>query len=347
LTVENMNSRHQSGLTLIELMVALAIGAFLMIGAITVFMQSRATFRITESLSRLQENARFALDAIEPDIRMAHYWGLTARTYLIVGYSPANPSALRRTPTDPAAPGMTHPCGTNWAVNLNEAVEGSNGSDPWPWECAAHAGTGPPAENSDTLVVRRVSEDPAAPAANQISIQSTRSQPGQIFVGATVPGGYSDATSATHRLIVNGYYVNQGGLVETPSLRRKLLRTFGAGIVDDEEVMPGVEDMQVQFGVDTDEPGTATRPNPNRGSVDRFVNPDDPLIDPTDIAFNPDAEILAVRVWLLVRAERTERGFTDTTNYVYADRDVGPFNDGFRRMLVSKTIYLRNARPAS
>ena len=37
-------------MTLIELMVALAIGAFLMIGAITVFMQSRTTFRVTESL---------------------------------------------------------------------------------------------------------------------------------------------------------------------------------------------------------------------------------------------------------------------------------------------------------
>ena len=33
-------------------MVALAIGAFLMIGAITVFMQSRTTFRLTESIAR-------------------------------------------------------------------------------------------------------------------------------------------------------------------------------------------------------------------------------------------------------------------------------------------------------
>ena len=40
-------------------------------------------------------------------------------------------------------------------------------------------------------------------------------------------------------------------------------------------------------------------------------------------------------------------GFQDTTNYEYADQDVGPFNDAFRRVVVSKTVYLRNARPAS
>ena len=60
-------------MTLIELLVALAIGTFLMIGAVTVFMQGRAAFRVIESLARLQENGRFALDALERDIRMAQY----------------------------------------------------------------------------------------------------------------------------------------------------------------------------------------------------------------------------------------------------------------------------------
>jgi hypothetical protein len=83
----------------------------------------------------------------------------------------------------------------------------------------------------------------------------------------------------------------------------------------------------------------------NSGSIDRYVDINDPLVDPADAAFNPDAVVLAVRIWVRVRAERAENGFTDTTNYVYADQDVGPFNDNFRRIVVSKTIYLRNARP--
>jgi len=103
--------------------------------------------------------------------------------------------------------------------------------------------------------------------------------------------------------------------------------------------------MQIQFGIDTDVPGTPVAPNPNRGSIDRYVNPNDPIIDPTNAGFNPNAEILAVRVWLLMRSERVEQGLNDPTTYNYADRVYGTFTDGFRRLLVSKTIYVRNARP--
>src|SRR5689334_6383420 len=125
-----MNRRQQIGMTLIELMVALAIGAFLMLGAITVFMQSRTAFRVTENMSRLQENARFALDSMEPDIRMAHFWGLTPRTYLIQG---------RAAPT--AAPGLgPTTCGNNWTINLNESVQGTNNT--YSWACAVSTASG-------------------------------------------------------------------------------------------------------------------------------------------------------------------------------------------------------------
>ena len=309
-------------MTLIELMVALAIGAFLMIGAMTVFMQSRTTFRVTESVSRLQETARFAIDALEPEIRMAQYWGLVSRSELILN---------RRTPVDPAGIGPAT-CGNNWTINLVQAVQGTNNA--YNWACA---GTGTVEPNSDTLVVRRASDDVVAPAANQLSIVSSRYN-GTLFNTAAIPAGYPAATSEVHRLMVSGYYVRQATAVTQPALRRKVLGTNG--LITDEEVIAGVEDMQVQFGVDMDPPGGL-----NRGSVDRYVNPNDPIIDPTNAAFVPTAEILAVRIWLRVRAERPENGFTDTTNYVYADQNVGPFNDQFRRVLVSKTIYLRNNRP--
>jgi type IV pilus assembly protein PilW len=331
-----MQTTHrQSGLTLIELMVALAIGSFLMIGAITVFMQSRTTFRVTESLARLQENARYALDAIEPDIRMAHYWGLTPRSYLITN---------RAAPTDPAGPGP-NTCGNNWTINLNEAVQGSNNGPGFLVACPATLG--PASPTSDTLVVRRVTEDtaPLPLTANTMYIQSTRTGlGGRIFVGTTIPSDFDPATSETHRLVTDGYFVSRSSSVpNVPSLRMKTLTATGT--IQEQEVVPGVEDMQVQFGIDTDAPGTPTALNPNRGSIDRYVNTNDPIITPGAAGFNPDAEVLAVRIWLRVRAERPENGFTDTNVYTYADQVVGPFNDGFRRMVVSKTIYIRNARP--
>jgi type IV pilus assembly protein PilW len=324
-------NRRQHGMTLIELMVALAIGAFLMIGAITVFVQSRMTFRVTESVSRLQENARFALDSLEPDIRMAHYWGLTSRTYMVQG---------RLSPEDAASIGNQE-CAVNWAINLDEAVEGTNND--YTWDCDAQ---GTAQANSDTLVVRRASEDPVTGAltAGGLYIQSSRAQLSQLFEGTIVPGGFSAATSATHRLLASLYYVDETSSVAgMPSLRRKWLENDGD--LADEELVVGVEDMQIEFGIDSDVPGTAVTPNPNRGSIDRYVNPDDPLIDPTHADFDANAEVLAVRIWLRLRGERVENGLTDATEYEYADQDFGAFDDGLRRVLVSKTIYLRNARP--
>ena len=315
-----------AGMTLIELMVALAIGMFLMLGAVTVFVQGRMTFRVTETMSRLQENARFALDAIEPDIRMAHYWGLTTRSNKVQG---------RAEQTAAASPIGPHTCGTNWHLDLNRAVEVSNGA--YTWGCAANGGF---QANTDTLVIRRATQNTVVPAAGWVQIQSARFQDSLIFTGAALPAGYVAATSQTHRLLVNGYYVSSTSTLgnTVPSLRRK---TLGAGpAITDEEVLPGVEDMQIQLGVDTDPVGAA-----NRGSIDRYVNADDPILDPTNAAFLPEAEVLAVRVWLRVRSEREEVGYEDALPYVYADRNVPAFNDGFRRVVVSKTIYLRNARP--
>ena len=330
----NYNGRRRyAGMTLIELMVALAIGSFLMIGAITVFMQSRTTFRVNESVARLQENARFVLDAIEPDIRMGHYFGLTTRS---------NRIQRSAAPDDPLEFAVGGDCDTNWSVNLRAEVEGTNNG--YGWLCAAFGAAQPTA---DTLVIRRVAEDPeAAPAANTLYLQTARFQDGRIFVGPGVPPGYLPATSQTHRLVTNGYYVSLNSALDTaattvPSLRMKTLVGGAGGVrVIDQEVLPGVEDMQIQFGVDTDILEAA-----NRGSIDRYVNPGDPIFDDTSGFFIPTAEILSVRIWLRIRAEQLEQGFTDTTNYVYADQDVGPFNDAFRRVLVSKTIYLRNARP--
>jgi type IV pilus assembly protein PilW len=316
----------QSGMTLIELMVALAIGMFLMIGAMTVFMQSRTTFRVTESISRLQENARFALEALESDVRMAQYWGFVSRGELILG---------RRDPTQPPGIGPAT-CGQNWTINLNQAVQGTNNS--YNWACAGQA---PVEVNSDTLVVRHVGDDLVTPPnlAGQLAVVTSRYN-GTVFNTAAIPGGYDVAGgfAQVHRLMVNGYYVRRAAGTVPPALRRKTLQTDGT--IGDEEVMSGVEDLQVQFGIDTDPPGAV-----NRGSVDRYVNPDNPIIDPTNAAFDPNVEILAVRVWLRIRAERPENGFVDQTNYVYADQNVPAIGDSFRRVLVSKTIYLRNTRP--
>ena len=324
---------RDGGMTLIELMVALGIGSFLMIGALTVFMQSRTTFRVNESIARLQENARYVFDVMEPDIRMAHYWGLRTRAFVIDG---------RADDDVPLTVGVPADCGADWLIDLDQAVESSNND--YDFTCAAF-GTDGEVATADTLVVRRANPDITAAAADRLQIQSSRSDNSALFIGTTLPAGFLAGTSETHQLIVNGYYVSQNSTLDfggnaVPSLRRKSL--IAGPAIEDQEVLPGVEDMQIQFGVDTDPVDGI-----ERGVVDRYVNPDDPILDPADAAFNDDAEILSVRIWLRLRADRSEIGLPADNGFTYADQVVGPINDGFRHIVVSRTIYLRNARPAS
>ena len=333
----NYNSlRTAAGVSLVEVMITLVVSSFIVLGTITVFMQSRTTFRVNESVSRLQENARFALDVIGRDIRMAGYYGLTSRSELIGNGA---------TPLDaiPAGLAVDGDCGQNWSINLTAIADGTNNS--YDWDCDAF-GTGAQL-NADTLVVRRATEDPITILQpGTLYLQSARFRDSRLFTGTVFPNGFAAVASQAHELVVNGYYVSQNSTFldepgnPMPSLRVKSLATgpLGPQIVD-QELMPGVEDLQVQFGVDTDDEG-----DPNRGSIDRYVNPGDPIITPGNPAFLRDTQILAVRIWLRIRAERPENGFIDDRGYDYADRSVAAPNDQIRRLVVSKTIFLRNAR---
>jgi prepilin-type N-terminal cleavage/methylation domain-containing protein len=324
-----------AGFTLIELMTALAVGSFLVIGATTIYLQGRRSFSDNEAISRLHEDARYALAAIEPDIRMASFYGQQARADLIQG------SAGPLDPIDGAF--VTAPsCGDNWAVDLAQPVAGTNNG--YAWACAPTIGAA--RAGADTLVIRRAAEDPETGALdpNTIYLHSTRTLLNALFRGsAGVPFTTVLGTETTHELVTHGYYISTQSDNDTtvPSLRRWRLAS-GPSLMD-EEILSGVEDMQIELGVDTDPLGIATR-----GSVNQYVAADAAILDPADPAFNPDAQVLAVRIWLLVRAQNREPGFTDNV-YAYSDRDWGAViaPTDVRRLLVSKTIYLRNVRTAN
>jgi type IV pilus assembly protein PilW len=63
----------QKGLSLIELMIAITLGLFIVAAMISLFVNSKENYRMNENMSRLQENARFAVSFISKDIRMADY----------------------------------------------------------------------------------------------------------------------------------------------------------------------------------------------------------------------------------------------------------------------------------
>ncbi|MBX9915610.1 MAG: PilW family protein [Pseudomonadaceae bacterium] len=70
---KHINLRHQQGLSLVELMVALVLGLILMTGIIQVFLSSKQTYNANEAMARMQENGRFALDFMSRSARLAGY----------------------------------------------------------------------------------------------------------------------------------------------------------------------------------------------------------------------------------------------------------------------------------
>src|SRR5438876_3198357 len=238
-----------AGLTLVELLVAMTIGLVLIAGATQVYVDSHAAYAVNETTARLQENARYAMSVLEPDIRMSGYWGLTNRADAIGGIA-LLPTDAQSALGAPAA----STCGVNFPLLVGFPVQGTN--DSYAATCAAGNGgnvTSAAMPNADTITVRRASAStvPPATASGPLRICSTRTS-GLLVTDIT--GSFCQGADAQiNNLIVNLYYVDQSSSqAGVPSLRRKALNA-GPGAtfqVPDEELVSGVEDLQVQYGVD-------------------------------------------------------------------------------------------------
>ena len=64
---------NQRGLSIIELLVALALAMLLLTGVLQVFLSTRQTIATTDATARIQENGRFALEFIAQSARQAGY----------------------------------------------------------------------------------------------------------------------------------------------------------------------------------------------------------------------------------------------------------------------------------
>lgn len=65
----------QTGVTLVELLIALALSLTVLIGLSAVYVTAKQSFRFQENSGQLQEDANYALDTLAKDIRMAGFGG--------------------------------------------------------------------------------------------------------------------------------------------------------------------------------------------------------------------------------------------------------------------------------
>ncbi len=353
--------KKNSGMTLVELLVAMVVGMILLGGVYVSFVSSTTTNSMNEQLSRMQDNGRFVTSYLSREIRGAGYLGCLQ---------------------DVTAFESTLNNATDFVYNYGQAIYGleATGVDTWEDEAGAinpttvgsnGMGLVSPLSGSDILVVRTVNSD--------IAIEITQAMPnvsadlkvtsglGDSGAGIFADGGgdillITDCQGAslfqtTSYTNSNGNMVhNTGGSVVpgnvtqsfmhpyvegaqilfprtvtffirdnpagVPSLYRKL------GLLAAEELIEGIESMQLRYGEDT---------SGNR-AADTYVTAD---------AVTDWGNIVSVRIGLLLRSpNELLRGEVDNDVYNVNETLIhnNPAEPGDRRlrMVMSTTIGIRN-----
>ena len=324
-----------TGFTLVELLVALVLGAGLVTTALTLYARARAALQAADHVAQLTEQARYAFASIEADAQMAGYYGLGAGgadfRFLQSGdVAAASPAAALRQ-SAPPLPGLNaaaQACGRQFALDLAVPVEasddhyaagvGASGTcDPRP---SAAAGA------SDTLTLRRASTATSALQAGRLQLLADRFDRARRFVladGVLPPGTTLAADRLELRdLVTRFYYVSadSDGMPGLPSLRVKALSSVaGRPSFIDTEVMSGIEDLQVELQ-----------------TGGGYVAPD---------ALPAGAVVRGLRLWLRVRAATPEAGYVDAHGYDYAGVHFvpPPAERAYRRLLIGHAVALRNA----
>jgi len=314
----NTTGRYQRGLTLVELMVSVTLSLILLSGVLLVFSANKTTYRMQTGLSTLQENGRYAIGRITEDIKLAGYGGClspdvsagSAASIQMIAVPPSSgsPSAYINdlvngeffTGVNDVAAAVT--VGTNniaikqgtdsftvfgpleKPVARVKGVQSAVGTDPLVVD-----GVGFGFDNGGYFIVgdcsgaqiyraTSVAEDTsdAANPVTNIGHAASANRNGGVLAKA-YGGDAVVAQFTSHRYFVGvtGRNNRSGDPVNA------LYRFDGAGIA--EELVEGVENLQVEYAEDTDEDGVADVFR-HAGAVSDWSN------------------VLAIRLWVLVNS---------------------------------------------
>jgi len=366
--------RYGKGFSLVELLVAIAIGMVITL-ALGMLMTANITSRadLQKKGERL-ENGRFAIESLRDDLALAGYYGsYWPGSKDLVYTAPAsgapvasgtwgwgyletaswtNPSPCATATADLGWLGTSTPPGVPLSLTAYDAG------------AAALAGFGclqNLAADSDVLIVRRT--ETAAVAASTVTGTSAElhlqvsdcyglqeSGPsGAAFPFDQTPFALSRASTdltmrqancsslaAARRYLARAYYIGNCNLVcggspdGVPTLRRAdLLVSGGALTVQTVPLAPGVEHLQLQFGIDSDGDGMM----------------DDAYQDPT--AVTDWNNVVTGRVLLVARDSEPTAGFVDSKAFAWPGASATiPAATGsaaaFRRQAFTTTVNLMN-----
>lgn len=315
----------QSGMSLVELMVAMVIGLFLTAGVFTMFSMSSSNVTTTSQFNQLQENGRIALAIIERDISQLGFMGDITGTDFIVG-----------TNTNVEVAALTSDC---VGAGLNNATLPDNKPAHfrrlWGYEnspTSEHLScldNGDVKDNTDVLQLKRFL-GPSIPEGDSNAIYAaSNSSQAAFFVGKKPVTTIENARVWEYQHHI--YYIanDTRGI---PVLRRKRLTDVGmTENINDDQLVEGIENIQYLFGFDNDGDSTP----------DSFI----PASSVTALMWDNEGfqRLVAIKAFILVRAINQDRSYTNETQYQLGDKTITiPANDHYRRKIMSTTIVLEN-----
>ncbi len=340
-------TRLHKGMSLVELMVGVAIGLFLVAVMGAVYLGSRTTFAAQESGSRLQENGRFLMDTLSNDLRMSGFRGCastvaadnTLNTPTALLYNYGEPiwgsrntggawSPTLTTPADglgalPAGDVLVvrHPVGLAWSL-ISEMTS--------PAAALTITPTATGFAQGDVLLV--------ADCVGSSILQATNAAPGAGGSLAHVMGAAGITPGVSGNALARGYANDaQVWRLQTTiyyladSQRRSgqvalwsQVSPVYDGSAQRSELVTGVEGFAVTYGVDTD----------GDLSADRFRRAD--LVADW-------AQVVSARVELLLVGNGDSKT-TVSQPYVFAGQTVTP-TDRKQRSVMTMLVSLRNTVP--
>lgn len=333
------------GFSLVEMMVAIVVSMILMAGVIQLLVGNKQAYRIQEGLSRLNENARFAIFDMSRTLRMADHWG------------GVEPVAVSVDGTVPSVSGNCTQAG--WSVFSGQGLFGYEGDVAG--ATSPMTGCIPDADyvpNSDILVARYggsanvlTAAATSAPLNANMYVRSAVGRRAEITQGTRISSlgsdlydsGDPDQTGTyNYPYSLIAYFVrpcsSQGtdGVCDAsddggnpiPTLVRL---TLNGTTLEQQDVVEGVEQMQVVYGVNTD--------GDSAGTADRYFTADQVT------AADNWSRVVAVRVSLVVRNPERDVAAADTNTYTMVGGyvyDPATADEQFARRMFTNVIQVRN-----
>ena len=345
----------QLGFTLLELTVGLLVGGVVVAAVLQLFISSKSAYRMQEGVARLQENGRFAVDFISGDLRMAGFQGCLS--LVPVGelgsryqYSLKNDGFY------------------DFTVAIR-GYEAGAGVDNKITDAITNAGSPQPTAGIDVLSIHVAERSDATMTSDMTTnsddlLVNTNNglQQGDIIVVANCQGyGVAQITNDPSAGVIKHEAnvgispdndvasIGQAFSADADILRGSIKTYYIAASENDpdipalwelestpvsavpRELIEGVQDMEVYYGVDTD----------GDNAANRYMNADIVTAGPDPINWG---NVVAVRVSLLLQSN-DDYLTSEPQPYTFDGTAVSNPGDRRLRRVFTTTIGIRNSLP--